>query len=140
MELKPYNVDNTLKNIERVFKNKNIEKLNGTGYNFLYLMSGFIAHYDLHGFQNNYTDLRELISDLKLSIHCEKNTCLRDVNDIPKHNGHGLPYCQSKLDIVNGIEKIVKKYEKEIEVEFKKIEKAEIKNEISRLQNQLATM
>ena len=28
---------------------KNIDSLNQTGYRFLYLSSGFIAHYDLHG-------------------------------------------------------------------------------------------
>jgi hypothetical protein len=35
---------------------KNIESLNKTGYNYLYLCSGFIAHYDLYGFQANYDD------------------------------------------------------------------------------------
>ena len=34
---------------------KNIDNLNKTGYNFLYLCSGFIAHYDLHGFIASYT-------------------------------------------------------------------------------------
>jgi hypothetical protein len=34
---------------------KNIDNLNKTGYNFLYLASGFIAHYDLHGFIASYT-------------------------------------------------------------------------------------
>ena len=35
---------------------KNINALNKTGYNFLYQASGFIAHYDLYGFQANYSD------------------------------------------------------------------------------------
>lgn len=34
---------------------KNIDNLNKTGYNFLYLASGFIAHYNLYGFIANYT-------------------------------------------------------------------------------------
>jgi len=34
---------------------KNIDNLNKTGYNFLYLCSGFIAHYDLYGFISSYT-------------------------------------------------------------------------------------
>lgn len=33
-----------------------IDKLNKQGYNFLYLCSGFIAHYDLYGFQAYYSD------------------------------------------------------------------------------------
>jgi hypothetical protein len=35
---------------------KNIYALNGTGYKFLNLCSGFIAHYDLYGFQEFYSD------------------------------------------------------------------------------------
>ena len=31
-----------------------INKLNGTGYKFIYLASGFIAHYNIHGFKSNY--------------------------------------------------------------------------------------
>ena len=34
---------------------KNIDNLNRTGYNFLYLASGFIAHYDLNGFIDFYS-------------------------------------------------------------------------------------
>jgi hypothetical protein len=33
---------------------KDIRKLNSTGYNFLYLASGFIAHYNIHGFKDHY--------------------------------------------------------------------------------------
>ena len=33
---------------------KDINKLNGTGYNFLYLANGFIAHYSIHGFKDYY--------------------------------------------------------------------------------------
>jgi hypothetical protein len=34
---------------------QNINNLNKTGYKFLYLCSGFIAHYDLSGFIASYT-------------------------------------------------------------------------------------
>jgi enhancing lycopene biosynthesis protein 2 len=34
----------------------NIDQLNKTGYNFLHLCSGFIAHYNLGGFISNYSD------------------------------------------------------------------------------------
>lgn len=34
---------------------KNIESLNKTGYKYLYLCSGFIAHYDLYGFISHYS-------------------------------------------------------------------------------------
>ena len=35
---------------------KDITKLNKAGYNFLYLASGFIAHYDRYGFMAHYSD------------------------------------------------------------------------------------
>ena len=31
-----------------------INKLNGTGYKFIHLASGFIAHYNIQGFRSNY--------------------------------------------------------------------------------------
>ena len=42
----------------------NIEKLNKRGYDFLYLCSGFIAHYDLEGFKDYYRD-NSLIADIE---------------------------------------------------------------------------
>ena len=42
---------------------KNINNLNKSGYNFLYLASGFIAHYDMHGFISEYSD-RSLKHDI----------------------------------------------------------------------------
>jgi hypothetical protein len=35
---------------------KDIELLNKTGYKYLYLCSGFIAHYDINGFKAYYSD------------------------------------------------------------------------------------
>jgi hypothetical protein len=43
---------------------KDITKLNGTGYNFLYLASGFIAHYSIHGFKDFYRIPGTLILDI----------------------------------------------------------------------------
>lgn len=34
---------------------KDIQKLNGPAYKFLNLCSGFIAHYDIHGFKSHYS-------------------------------------------------------------------------------------
>jgi hypothetical protein len=42
-------VSNVLKAVE------DIEQLNKTGYNFLYLCSGFIAHYSINGFKGHYS-------------------------------------------------------------------------------------
>jgi hypothetical protein len=43
---------------------KNIDNLNKTGYNFLYLCSGFIAHYNLYGFIAAYSNSGKLKRDL----------------------------------------------------------------------------
>jgi hypothetical protein len=43
----------TVKNV--VAACKDINKLNKRGYNFLYLCSGFIAHYNIHGFKDYYS-------------------------------------------------------------------------------------
>ena len=50
-------VNNVVKSV------KNIDNLNKTGYNFLYLCSGFIAHYDMYGFIAEYSD-RSLKQDI----------------------------------------------------------------------------
>lgn len=42
---------------------KNIDNLNKTGYKYLYLCSGFIAHYDVYGFISHYSD-RSLKQDI----------------------------------------------------------------------------
>lgn len=43
---------------------KDINKLNKTGYNFLSLANGFIAHYDLEGFKAYYSE-NDLQADIE---------------------------------------------------------------------------
>jgi hypothetical protein len=43
---------------------KDITKLNKTGYNFLYLANGFIAHYNLQGFIAHYSE-HDLQADIE---------------------------------------------------------------------------
>ena len=48
----------------------NIEKLNGTGYKFLYLSSGFIAHYNLGGFIGHYREYsleRDIFDNVRIN-------------------------------------------------------------------------
>jgi hypothetical protein len=47
-----------------------IEKLNSTGYKYLYLCSGFIAHYNIYGFKDYYRshDLeKDLLNNQRLN-------------------------------------------------------------------------
>jgi len=43
---------------------KDINKLNKTGYDYLYNCSGFIAHYDINGFKAHYSN-NNLQSDIE---------------------------------------------------------------------------
>lgn len=45
---------------------KDINKLNGTGYKFLNLCSGFIAHYNLEGFKAYYAEPGSLQDDIEI--------------------------------------------------------------------------
>jgi hypothetical protein len=44
---------------------RDIEKLNKTGYDFLYLASGFIAHYNINGFKAYYSEPGSLQRDIE---------------------------------------------------------------------------
>ena len=55
--------------IKRIVKNivtacQDISKLNKTGYSFIYLASGFIAHNDIHGFIHHYDSEGVLRNDI----------------------------------------------------------------------------
>ena len=43
---------------------RNIDNLNKTGYKFINLCSGFIAHYDLYGFISAYSEPNSLKRDI----------------------------------------------------------------------------
>lgn len=58
----------TDKQVRAIVKNvlsacRNIKNLNKAGYDYLYLCSGFIAHYNINGFIDYYTD-NSLIDDI----------------------------------------------------------------------------
>ena len=72
-----------------------IEKLNGTGYKYLYLCSGFIAHYDLQGFKAYYRT-----HSLKRDI--ESNYRQNQWANFA-HNDEHAAYYHSKRDVYNAI-------------------------------------
>jgi hypothetical protein len=73
----------------------NIEKLNKRGYDFLYLCSGFIAHYDLEGFKDYYRD-NSLVADIEANYAQNQ---WRNFKEGEKH----AAYYHSKRDIYNAI-------------------------------------
>lgn len=50
--------------IKRVFAKNDIEALTKKAYNFIYLASGFIAHYDIYGFRGVYANPKDLAREL----------------------------------------------------------------------------
>lgn len=72
-----------------------IEKLSKTGYNFLYLASGFIAHYNLQGFISTYSDgslKRDIIENARNNQWANFRESDRDYD-----------YYMSKKDVYNRI-------------------------------------
>lgn len=49
-----------LSSFKRVFATGEIENLTNTAYKYIYLASGFIAHYNLYGFRDAYRDVSQL--------------------------------------------------------------------------------
>ena len=75
---------------------QNIEKLNKTGYNFLYLASGFIAHYDIDGFKAYYREPGSLQRDI------ERNARANQWNNF-RPGERDAEYYHSKRDTYNRI-------------------------------------
>ncbi len=74
---------------------KNINELNLTGYKFLHLASGFIAHYDINGFKSYYSN-NNLKADLLRNHRANKW-----LNFNPTDKDY--TYYKSKADIYNKI-------------------------------------
>lgn len=56
-----------ISSLKRVIKSKDINNLTSDAYKFVMNMSGFIAHYDIHGFRSEYANVADLVSDLQRS-------------------------------------------------------------------------
>jgi hypothetical protein len=75
---------------------KNIDKLNRTGYQFLNLASGFIAHYDLSGFKSYYDEPGSLQRDIEANARQNQWTNFRT-------GERDADYYHSKRDTYNQI-------------------------------------
>lgn len=77
---------------------EDIELLNNTGYKFIYLASGFIAHYDLNGFKAAYDGERELAHDIIMNTRYNQWSNFQP-------NTPNYEYYMSKKDVYNRIVK-----------------------------------
>lgn len=74
---------------------RDITKLNKRAYNFLYLCSGFIAHYNRNGFIGHYSDA-SLVQDI-----IDNQTHNQWRNFSPDHKDYD--YMMAKKDVYNRI-------------------------------------
>lgn len=102
--LTPYNSRAILNNLELVFKTNDITKLNKPTYNFVMLMSGFIAHYDLRGFQSYYQDVSQFIGDILSSVE----SYTPDIGY--ETESYGADYANSKHAVYEVLPSLCNKY------------------------------
>ena len=60
----PRQVQLIVSSFRNVFQQNEISKLTKAAYKFIYLASGFIAHYDLYGFRGHYADVESLKEEI----------------------------------------------------------------------------
>ena len=120
-----FNPARIINNLTLIFKTNDITKLKKSTYKFLNLMSGFIAHYNLYGFQDYYKDLRDLIRDLKESSDVQEINNIHYYLNINMISGDQKDYYRSEYDILIQIKPLIEKYESEINAFFSLQEKDE---------------
>ena len=57
-------VHNIVQSFKLVFKYEDMNRLTRRAYLFIMTASGFIAHYDIHGFRNEYSNVYSLCGDI----------------------------------------------------------------------------
>ena len=95
-------------NIEAILKTGDIEKMTKATYNILYLMSGFIAHYNQSGFMSHYQNTQDLLEDLEASSDISQAD--RYTTDRFFSEGEQAEYYATKARIYQAIGELVKKY------------------------------
>lgn len=124
----PYNVQALIRNVELVFKSGHIAKLNKPTYEFITLHMGFIAHYDLAGFQAEYKDLRRFCQNLQTSEYSTDRDhnlkwAVRRETDKFFRDQYGAAYNHSIAQAIRGIIAVARKYEDRMAGVFGQLEK-----------------
>jgi hypothetical protein len=128
---KAYNVSAIVNNVNVVFKNQDIEQLNKKTYEFIINHMGFIAHYDLGGFQGVYEDLRKFAARLQTSeydLHDKDRNlkqAARQETDHDFREWYGEAYNKSIASTIRGIIAVVREHESKTAALFDKKQKDE---------------
>jgi len=105
--------DYVIRNVENIFKSKDIDKMTKATYDVLYLMSGFIAHYDIGGFKCHYSNTSDLARDILSSTDAHDPE--RYIRDSFFSDSYGMEYCDSKTKVYTGLRILAEKYLPELE-------------------------
>ena len=129
-QYKAYRVQQLVGNIELVLKRCDIRHLSQPAYKFITLHMGFIAHYNLHGFQEHYTDLRTFCWKLKTSEYStDENHTLKLANQYEVdpffRQQYGQAYVRSIAQTIRGIVAVVRRLEPTSTEVFDRFEKAQ---------------
>ena len=125
---KPYNVKAIVSNVKSIIEHKDITYLNNPTYKFITSHLGFIAHYDLGGFQSTYQDLREFMKALQSSEYSQDkdynlHQADRQETDKDFDEWYGQVYNKSIAEATRRIVMLCREYEKSIETVFDENEK-----------------
>jgi hypothetical protein len=104
----PINSPAVTRNIALVLRTNDINKLSDTGYRFLSLLQGFIAHYDLNGFKDYYCDVATLVHDVSSSADVSDPE--RYIRDSFFAGGTDAAYYRSKFETLVGLRELVGAY------------------------------
>lgn len=120
----PYNVKALVRNVERVFKTASIEQLNMPTYQFITLHMGFIAHYNLPGFQDYYRDLRDFCQKLQTSEYStDRDYNVKQSVRYEHRQDYGEAYNQSIAQAIRGIVAVARQYSDQTEAIFGQLER-----------------
>ena len=99
-------VKNILMSVKRIFQHKDMKYMTKGAYVFIMNLSGFIAHYDINGFREEYgEDMDRFAKDL-----------MRTQSDAGRYMGewfvqqYGEEYCKGTVATHTGICQIAKMY------------------------------
>jgi hypothetical protein len=121
---KPYHVKALVHNIEWVLQLGDIRKLNKPTYQFITLHMGFIAHYNLSGFQAEYQDLRAFCRRLQTSEYSDhKDYTLEWADRYEKRLSRHTAYYSSVAAAIRRIVAVARRYEKRIATDFGRLER-----------------
>jgi hypothetical protein len=93
-------------NIKKILDTGDITKMTNPTYKFIRDISGFIAHFDIQGFQHEYQNVEKLRNDLNKSRDLQRPNYYIEDSFFQKDE-HSKDYYTSKSETLNAIKNIL---------------------------------